>query len=105
MNISVRVLFAAIAGLTAFSARAHDPSEFDSMFAPAPRPAPTTCAELADTQNYWADPEDAMTKDLKSRCDAEQAKAPEELDASKASDAKGKAVSKDDEDTSDREPV
>jgi hypothetical protein len=76
MKILNHTFAAAALCLLAASAGAHDPSQFDQMTPiPAPLPVPTTCDELADTDNYSSDETNERIKVLKQRCDERKADA------------------------------
>jgi hypothetical protein len=72
MSTRTRILSAAVSStLFAASAGAHDPSEFErTISAPAAKPVPTTCEQLADPTKYSTDVSNADIKALKARCDA-----------------------------------
>lgn len=73
MSSRIKILSAVAVSFTLFaaSAGAHDPSEFERMIAaPATKPVPTTCEQLADPTKYSTDVSNPDVKALKARCDA-----------------------------------
>jgi hypothetical protein len=94
MNIRSFAFAFAASSMLATAAGAHEPGQFDAL-TPAPLPMPTTCDELADTDNYSSDETDERIKVLKQRCD-ERKDAPADGTEAKAGDEEA-PVSKDDE--------
>ena len=99
MNVRLIVLSTVVASATLFSmsAKAHDPAEFDRLMQVAEvQKKPTTCAQLADTNNYSNDVANADIKALKLRCDkaAAKAKAAAETKAAAKARAEAKAAAK-----------
>ncbi|MFA6986189.1 MAG: hypothetical protein WC213_08280 [Arenimonas sp.] len=65
----VQSVLAATLVLSATTAGAHDPREFDRMM-DQPKPVPTTCLELADIRNFSTDVTNPDVAALKAHCDA-----------------------------------
>lgn len=65
--------------LFAISAGAHDPGEFErTISAPAAKPVPATCEQLADPARYSTDVTNPDIKALKTRCDAAKKAGPDD---------------------------
>ena len=92
MSIRTSILAAMFAASAfATTALAHDPSEFDRRMA-APTAIPTSCAELADFNNFSTDVTNPGVLELKTHCDKLRKKAEAKAAKKAAADAKVKAA-------------
>jgi hypothetical protein len=74
MKTSLFVLSIVLASTALYpiEANAHDPKNFDRIMEAEQKPAPVTCAQLADFRNYSSDETRPEIKMLKMRCDDEK---------------------------------
>lgn len=92
MNIRTSILATMVAtSAFATTAFAHDPSEFDRRMA-APTAIPTSCAELADYNNFSTDVTNPGVLELKTHCEKLRKKAEAQATLKAVADAKAKAA-------------
>lgn len=88
-NFLAQSMLVATLALSANTASAHDPSEFNRSMN-QPMPVPTTCLELADSRNFSNDVTNPDVATLKAYCDARTKAAAKKADQTAAKTPAGK---------------